>query len=56
MIFKLLGIIFEKVIGSPNISKEKKEEYRIRFRSLLSEIVKSAAEGAVKGVAKGANN
>lgn len=52
MLYKLLKFLFTKAIGHPNISPEQKEELMDGFTKLLSEVAKSAAEGAVKGAKK----
>ena len=47
MTIKLLQFIFSKVIG--DFSPEQKAVFQKKFNELLSEVIKAAAEGAVKG-------
>lgn len=50
MIIKLLSFIFKKVIGT--LPEDKKRDLWVRFECLLADVVKAAAEGAVKGSMK----
>jgi len=50
MLIKTLRFLFSKLIG--NIPEEKKRQLQLDFNDLLREVVKAAAEGAVKGVVK----
>ena len=48
MILKLLKYFFDIFIG--DIPEKQKQEYRDRFNSLLNDVVKSATEGAIRGL------
>ena len=50
MLIYLLRKLFTTLIG--NIPEEKKRQLQLDFNDLLRDVVKAAAEGAVKGVIK----
>ena len=50
MILKLLGFLFKKLIG--DLPEDTKKELWIKFSTLMTEVAKAAAAGAVQGATK----